>query len=485
MSFAPPVIKDRFVFNGDLYVQVESLNRHKRASIAELTTLLRPAQKPSKSALSAAPTDQVGHWYEAQLLHYGLPPSKSKAVAKVRLLDALNAGKLSIPPEIVRLENEMKKEYQAADRKARAAHKAQLAAEMKAVAKGKEVGAGKKRKQPEETPAGMNFNIQFNIGAHGQAMQMVGLPGGEAGQQLAKKAKKSAKVDGKDEKPKSERKKLTANPIPKQAAAKKTAVKKTSVAGSAAQGSPSAPDKPLKKQTAKRSLGPPGNGKMDLDVMRELALKGELAVKKEPAKTKKESAVKREIKDEGRTKQTPTIKQESTIALNSSPMTHPTAIKKESQVKVKKEPKVKNEPGTSPAIKKESAKSPAVKQEKVKAEPTVKQQKVKQEKSKQPKVKTEPTAKIKREPAPSPATKKAPAKRPTTKSEPDPSPPHCPQDLYDDTSDSDFDSDDSMHYPNSEDHYNPPNAPPGLLGPYYELGYDEDPPGDWESWEGY
>jgi len=32
----------------------------------------------------------VGHWYEAQLRHYGLPPTKDKNAAKVRLLGALN-----------------------------------------------------------------------------------------------------------------------------------------------------------------------------------------------------------------------------------------------------------------------------------------------------------------------------------------------------------------------------------------------------------
>ncbi|KAI4121750.1 MAG: hypothetical protein LQ347_006754, partial [Umbilicaria vellea] len=402
-------VKDRFVYNGDLYVEVENFNRHKRASIAELTALLRPAQKPSKSALTAPSADPVGHWYEAQLLHYGLPPSKTKAVAKVRLLDALNAGKLSVPPEVVRLENEMKKEYQAADRKAKAAHKAQMAAEMEMVAKGNGVAAGKKRKQAEDKP-----------------------------QPSVKKAKKLAKVDGKDETPKSEPKKSAANAAPKQPASKKTAVAKSSGASPAVPGSSSAPEKPLKKQTAKRSLGPPGYGKMDPDVMRELVLEGRLAaqasmsapdpprkkqtakrslgmpgnwesdlgimselaskektpVKKGPAKTKKEPVakkediardlafmeeatirqepiktkkesvmkkeikreIKKEIKKEGQTKQKPTIKHEPT---EFPPKTHSTATKKEPQVKVKKERKPKKEGGNSPAIKKDPAKKPA------------------------------------------------------------------------------------------------------------------------------
>ena len=414
MSFAAPVVKDRFVFNGDLYIEVENFNRHKRASIPELTALLRPAQKLSKSALSAAPADQVGHWYEAQLLHYGLPPSKTKAVAKVRLLDALNAGKLSIPPEITRLENEMKKEYQAADRKARAAHKAQLAAETKAIAKHNESGLDKKRKLSDETPAGMSFNIQFNIGAGGQAMHMVQPTGAEGGQPAAKKAKKSAKVEGKEEK----KKKAAANPTPKQPAAKKVAATKLSAAGSAAQGSSSASVKPRKKQTAVRTLGPPGNGKREPDVMRELALKGELeskdsAVKQEstsgkPAKVKepvgkKEPVVKKEpqIKKELKTNQKPTIKQESMIAHKCSPTTP-----------IKKDPA--------------AAKSPAIKQEaKVKKEPKVKTEfKVKNE----PKAKAEPKVKAESKIKPEPKVKKEPKprikKEPKIKAEPKPARPN-------------------------------------------------------------
>lgn len=45
------------------------------------------------------------------MIHYGLPPSKNKAVAKMRLLDALNAGKLVVPKEIAKIEAELKKEW--------------------------------------------------------------------------------------------------------------------------------------------------------------------------------------------------------------------------------------------------------------------------------------------------------------------------------------------------------------------------------------
>lgn len=126
MAFAAPVVRDQFLYTGgDLFVDVGNLNRHKRASVAELTTLLRPDLKKSKGGGEQS-KDQVAHWYEAQCLHYGLPPSKDKARAKLRLLEALNTSKLEVPARLASLESEMKKEFVAAERKARAHHKASL-----------------------------------------------------------------------------------------------------------------------------------------------------------------------------------------------------------------------------------------------------------------------------------------------------------------------------------------------------------------------
>ena len=92
MAFVPPISRDGFFYNGDLYVEVGDFNRHKRASLSEIKAILRPDLKAAKNALPADKKDPVGHWYEAQLMHYGLPASKTKAVSKSRLLDALNEG---------------------------------------------------------------------------------------------------------------------------------------------------------------------------------------------------------------------------------------------------------------------------------------------------------------------------------------------------------------------------------------------------------
>ncbi|KAL9611023.1 MAG: hypothetical protein Q9167_004304 [Letrouitia subvulpina] len=159
MSFAAPVSRDGFHYNGDLFVEVGGLNRHKRASLPELTAILRPDLKKSKPAAAAQSKDQVGHWYEAQLLHYGLPPSKDKARAKMRLLEALNKGQLAVPSEITRLEESLKKEYAAADRKAKAEYKAQMDASSNPAATGKKRKASQTGKHEDRTPSQLPYGV--------------------------------------------------------------------------------------------------------------------------------------------------------------------------------------------------------------------------------------------------------------------------------------------------------------------------------------
>ncbi|KAK4544596.1 hypothetical protein LTR36_004168 [Oleoguttula mirabilis] len=109
----PPIVRGEFMYRDTLLVDVGGdLKRHPRASEAELKTLLD----------GTASKDQVGHWYEAQLIHYGLQRSKEKNAAKVRLQQALNQGKgkLKVPPHIADMEVQMKKDYAGAVRKAKA-----------------------------------------------------------------------------------------------------------------------------------------------------------------------------------------------------------------------------------------------------------------------------------------------------------------------------------------------------------------------------
>ena len=160
MTFAPPVSRGNFHYNGNLYVDVGNCNRHERATVEEVTAILRPDLKKSKKVSVDQSKDQVGHWYEAQLIHYGLPPSKDKARAKMRLLEALNQSKLTVPLNIVNMEAEMKKEYAAAERKA----KAQFKASMVPAVKSESPVAGKKRKQSESSGNINNINVNISLG---------------------------------------------------------------------------------------------------------------------------------------------------------------------------------------------------------------------------------------------------------------------------------------------------------------------------------
>ncbi|KAH0393792.1 hypothetical protein KCU89_g12042, partial [Aureobasidium melanogenum] len=141
----PAVVRDNFVYNDAFFAQVDDNKRHPRASVAELTSLLRP-----ETSSAPPPKDQVGHWYQAQLLHYGLPSSKDKNTAKVRLLQAINANTLSVPDHVTKLEKDMKKEFNAATRKAKAAEKTATAPPK-----------GKKRTHEEATT---NTKITLTVG---------------------------------------------------------------------------------------------------------------------------------------------------------------------------------------------------------------------------------------------------------------------------------------------------------------------------------
>lgn len=112
----------------------------------------------------------MGHWYEAQLIHYGLPPSKDKAKAKIRLLEALNASALVVPAHIVTLEAFLRKKYEAAERRAKAQYKAGLTA----AAGGDQSGPSKKRKTSDSAFAngGSTVNVNINLGVFG------GMPNG-------------------------------------------------------------------------------------------------------------------------------------------------------------------------------------------------------------------------------------------------------------------------------------------------------------------
>ncbi|MCJ1450160.1 hypothetical protein MMC28_000489 [Mycoblastus sanguinarius] len=299
MSFAAPVSKDGFWYNGDLYVEVGGLNRHKRAPVAEITAILRPDLKKSKAVTAQPSKDPVGHWYEAQLLHYGLPPSKDKARAKMRLLEAVNNSSLVVPAAISRLEESLRKEFNAVEKKAKAQYKLQSGGEPK------DATNPRKRKQPDSAP---NVNVTVNINGMG-TMPFAGMPSPFATyapdpieQQLhspSKKAKASPKTDRKI-------KAATTKAKPPQTASNKKAL----AAKDPATKKPSATAKAVISKQEKNGAQKEPIVKREPTVKKQPAVKKEPPMKKEPA-VKKESIAKKvsTVKKEPVMKETPTGKQ--------------------------------------------------------------------------------------------------------------------------------------------------------------------------------
>ncbi|KAI9763493.1 MAG: hypothetical protein M1835_007802 [Candelina submexicana] len=127
-EYAPPATRYGFYHcNGVFWPDVGNSNRHERAKVSTLKSLLQPptpqsikSGKPSKRNIPPPPPDPAGHWYEAQLLHYGLKPSKDKQTAKKRLLKAIEEETLIVPTFVATLEGELKKEWNTANKQAEA-----------------------------------------------------------------------------------------------------------------------------------------------------------------------------------------------------------------------------------------------------------------------------------------------------------------------------------------------------------------------------
>ncbi len=112
MALAPPAIKDGFSYAVDFFAEASGYNRHRRATVPELKAHFKAPGKAN---------DRPAHWYEAQLLHYGLKPSKTKGTAQMRLFEAVTQGNLTVPSHILKLEAELKKDWNKREREAKKA----------------------------------------------------------------------------------------------------------------------------------------------------------------------------------------------------------------------------------------------------------------------------------------------------------------------------------------------------------------------------
>jgi hypothetical protein len=250
MSLAPAVAKDGFAFvAGDFYAEASGHNRHRRATISALKDHFK----------SGSDKDHPAHWFEAQLIHYGLQPSKTKSVARMRLFDAVNSGKLTVPGHLKNLEADLKKEWTKNEREAKKAVKT-----VKSTSKASSTATGTKRKADAS-----NVDMTINVGGINIT---VSAKDASASSSAVKKAKTSTSSKAAKDSPKpkatSATKAAKDSPKPKNTSASKSAKDapkpKASTASKAKpstrpSSSAATSTTPAKKQTARRggiSQGP-------------------------------------------------------------------------------------------------------------------------------------------------------------------------------------------------------------------------------------
>jgi hypothetical protein len=120
-TFAPPAHRGDFLYSSILYADPGG-HHHARASVAELAALLCPEapnlyRKGRKPEFATPVKDQLWYFCSAQLIHYGLPVTKDKNAAKVRLLNAMNQFKPEVTVWVLKLESELRAEWEAENRK--------------------------------------------------------------------------------------------------------------------------------------------------------------------------------------------------------------------------------------------------------------------------------------------------------------------------------------------------------------------------------
>ncbi|KAI1111197.1 hypothetical protein F5Y14DRAFT_426130 [Nemania sp. NC0429] len=254
MSLASPVKKDGFSFAGDLHAESSGGNSHRRAGLAELKEHFK----------SGSDKYHPAHWFEAQLIHYGLQPSKTKSVARMRLFDAVNSGKLAVPAHIKKLEADLKKEWNKNERQAKnaAARTAGSASRESAAASGKKRKADSSNVDMSINVGGINITLSANnasstaSAAKKAKTSTAGTPSSKAAKDTAKvkasPASKAAKDKPEPKKPNTPKQTKPANPAKKQTA-RRGGISQGPGRGSSSQATTATDTPPRKKQTARRS----------------------------------------------------------------------------------------------------------------------------------------------------------------------------------------------------------------------------------------
>ena len=127
--YTPAITRNGFSFKDDKFYVEVGYHTHTRKDAAELYALLTytppppaltKAGKVAKRQPKDTHKDEEAHFYEAQLVHYGLKPLKTREPAKKRLLAGFSKadGKsLEVPKAILDLEVALRKEWKELDAK--------------------------------------------------------------------------------------------------------------------------------------------------------------------------------------------------------------------------------------------------------------------------------------------------------------------------------------------------------------------------------
>ncbi|KAK4042618.1 hypothetical protein C8A01DRAFT_44368 [Parachaetomium inaequale] len=158
MSLVPPSTRDGWSYSGDFHVAASGNNRHRRATVPELKAVFDGTDGPK---------DRPAHWYEAQLIHYGLPPSKTKGTAKMRLFDAVNRGNLAVPAHILKVETELKKDWTKREREAKQALKLLSKPTATTSARGSNKRKADDGQVGVSSATNVNINLSVSIGSQG------------------------------------------------------------------------------------------------------------------------------------------------------------------------------------------------------------------------------------------------------------------------------------------------------------------------------
>ncbi|KAK5730078.1 hypothetical protein LTR15_000012 [Elasticomyces elasticus] len=311
---AATVTRGEFIYRDTLFVDVGCEGkRHPRAAEAELRNLLNG---------KAQQKDQVAHWYEAQLIHYGLQRSRDKNTAKVRLQQALGQGKMKVPPRISDMEAQMKKEYAPAVRKA------------KKSADGDSTGAAStsasKKRKADDAPVETSKRTKITLNVNGIAIDIE-----HDGAEPAKE-KNSKKV------PAAKPTKAVALDVPskvakatksKPAAAAHDQSSKPSAKVSTASIPDAAPKHSASASPAKPAVGVEPRLKAEPKSRAQPKVKAEPKAKPEP-KVKPEAKAKAEpkVKPEAKVKAEPKVKPEPKVKAEPT-LSRATPVKRESNIK--------------------------------------------------------------------------------------------------------------------------------------------------------